>query len=184
VYHHSPIDADGLRAISPAFRQLYRRCFAAPPWSETEADFAQLDQRLTAHLAEPAFHGMTTHHGTDLAGIVYGWPTPAVHWQSPLYTAINTTLPAHLRPAVQPPALEVVELMVHPDHQGQGLGRTLLDRFVHNHTHAWLATHVDAPARRLYEAAGWTELAPIESDNGVSMVLYGRERLSNPADQV
>jgi len=48
--------------------------------------------------------------------------------------------------------------MVDPDHQGHGIGRRLLDRFVREQAAAWLCTHEAAPARRLYESAGLTPI--------------------------
>jgi GNAT superfamily N-acetyltransferase len=65
--------------------------------------------------------------------------------------------------------------MVDPTHQGRGLGRTLLDGLVRDQTRAWLSTHVDAPARRLYDAAGWTDIAHI-APSGTPMVIYHRNR--------
>jgi GNAT superfamily N-acetyltransferase len=47
--------------------------------------------------------------------------------------------------------------MVDPAHQCKGIGRTLLTRFTIGWPSAWLCTHPDSPAARMYRRDGWRE---------------------------
>lgn len=167
-YSVTPVDAADVREMIADVRRLYQRCFADPPWNET--DFSGLDDRLATHFDEPGLCGVAARDAAGLAGLGYGWPTPAARWRSPVHDAV-TALPEGSRASVAPPAFEVIELMVDPVHQGRGLGRTLLDDLVRDRTRAWLSTHLDAPARRLYDAAGWTLVGRIAA-NGMPLVVY------------
>jgi len=53
-----------------------------------------------------------------------------------------------------------------------GIGRVLLDRYVESHPAAWLCTHPDAPARALYESAGWRQRGAFTSPQGDPRVVY------------
>jgi GNAT superfamily N-acetyltransferase len=80
------------------------------------------------------------------------------------------------RPAFGPitARLWVVDIFVHPDLHGQGLGKALLQRSLH---HAGLSGHplmglvvTDGnPAQRLYESVGFTHVA-----TGTNVDLPGR----------
>jgi GNAT superfamily N-acetyltransferase len=130
---------------------LYRRCFAQPPWNETSFD--DLPGLFDQRLAVPGMWGILATQGDSLLGVVYGWPSPEVLPDKPFYRAVIAGTPDRGR--LVSPAVQVVELMVDPDHQGRGIGRALLDGFVAGQRAAWLCTHPEAPARRLYESAGW-----------------------------
>jgi hypothetical protein len=129
-----------LGELSRDMHELYRRCFAEPPWSESPTTFDEYPARLAKQLTKPGVPGVIAQNGSTLAGVVYGWLAP-------------DPLPAAIHPLLRGPALEVVELMVHPDHRG--IGAALLDLFVSGHRTAWLCTHPQAPATRLDERAGW-----------------------------
>jgi GNAT superfamily N-acetyltransferase len=146
------VGPDRLGELSREVHELYRRCFAEPPWSESPAKFDEYPARLAKQLTKPGVSGVIAQHGAALAGVVYGWPAPdPLPADDPFYV----TLPAAIHHLLRGPALEVVELMVHPDHRGRGIGAALLDRLVSGHRTAWLCTHPHAPATRLYERAGW-----------------------------
>jgi GNAT superfamily N-acetyltransferase len=59
----------------------------------------------------------------------------------------------------------IVDMAVLPDHQGQGLGRRILDRLVAEiraraPEEPWITLLADPPGRPLYEQAGFRETAP------------------------
>ena len=62
--------------------------------------------------------------------------------------------PELTRRRTDPPALTVVELMVEPVQQGQGLGHRLLDALVDGRP-AWLLTHPEGAAADFYSRDGW-----------------------------
>jgi GNAT superfamily N-acetyltransferase len=160
------LDSVRLGELHAQMFALYQRCFAEPPWSQS--DFGDYPDLLTRRLAVPGTSGLIARDANTLAGVVYGWPAPEVLPDNPFYRAITEGTPAE---KLVSPALEVVELMVDPDHRGRGIGRALRARFVADQRSAWLCTHPRAPAARLYESAGWVVAGMLRYD-GAPRVVY------------
>lgn len=60
---------------------------------------------------------------------------------------------------------QVVDIAVHPDHQGRGLGKTIMDAIMtyvskELPTTAYVSLIADVPANKLYEKFGFLETAP------------------------
>lgn len=60
---------------------------------------------------------------------------------------------------------QVTDIAVHPDHQGRGLGKMIMDAimgYVNSElpTTAYVSLIADVPANRLYEKVGFNETAP------------------------
>ncbi|MER6817555.1 GNAT family N-acetyltransferase [Spirillospora sp. NPDC000708] len=166
---HSLRRLDGTRArpLTAQIIELYRSCYTAPPWNETPQQLAAYPAKLQAALERPAF---TAHVACDpagrLTGICYGWPSPPDLTASeaagnPVYDAVLTALGPDGAAALTRGAFEVAELFVHPDAQRQGLGRHLLTVAVAGWPAAWLITHPNAPAARLYQRLGWRQHAAL-----------------------
>jgi GNAT superfamily N-acetyltransferase len=165
-------DAIQLGRHAHQLETLYRRCFSAPPWRESAERLAGFPGRLTAHLGRDGFAGIVAVEHGQLVGAVYGWPAgPSL--------ATGTTFDDALAAAVTPdvagrlvaPALVVAELMVDPEHQRRGIGRALLTRLTTGWPAAWLCTHPDAPAAKLYRRDGWLEEAEFAVEE-YPMVLF------------
>ena len=151
---------------------LYRRCFTEPPWRESPERLAAFPDRLTAHLGRGGFDGLVAELDGRLVGAVYGWPAgPTLeagnHFDDALAAAVTPAVAARL----VAPALIVAELMVDPDHQRNGIGRTLLTRFIDGWPSAWLCTHPEAPAAGMYHRDGWREELHFTVDD-YPMVLF------------
>lgn len=151
---------------------LYRRCFTEPPWRESAERLAGFPDRLTRHLGRGGFDGLVAVEDGHLVGAVYGWPAgPTLesgnHFDDALAAAATPAVAARL----VAPALVVAELMVDPDHQRRGIGRSLLTRFVDGWSSAWLCTHPDAPAAGMYRRDGWREELRFAVDE-CPMVLF------------
>ncbi|MBP2327349.1 ribosomal protein S18 acetylase RimI-like enzyme [Kibdelosporangium banguiense] len=156
----------GLAGLREPLLDLYGRCFSGPPWNEnlTEIYLDVVDK----HLADPGLTVFAARAGTDLIGVIYGWPAPAEVPDTPFHRS----LPASALPHVVAPAVGVAELMVHPDHQGKGIGRELLTRYMKQHSAGWLVTHPDAPARALYDSAGWQRGEQFRNQRDEPRVFY------------
>ncbi|MEV7727651.1 GNAT family N-acetyltransferase [Streptomyces sp. NPDC087917] len=94
-----------------------------------------------------------------LAGFVYGMPNDRSHWWS-------TIVEPHLRAGGEDQWLDgsfvITELHVHPGFQGRGVGRTLITEITDGaeETRSILsAIDTDSPARGLYAALGYRDLA-------------------------
>ncbi|MFF8279500.1 GNAT family N-acetyltransferase [Streptomyces lateritius] len=112
------------------------------------------------HLLNPGAcaYGATTADGR-LVGFVYGMPNDRSHWWSGV-------VEPYLRAAHTVEWLDdsfvITELHVHPAHQGRGLGRglitTITDRAEQPRS-ILSAIDTESPARALYRALGYTDLA-------------------------
>ncbi|MER6008705.1 GNAT family N-acetyltransferase [Nonomuraea sp. NPDC051941] len=157
--HH---DGPGITAISAQIIDLYQRCYAAPPWSETPEQLGRYPAKLAAGAAKPGFSALTTTDDADrLTGVCYGWPTPDELSGNRVYDALVTAFGLPAATALTRGAFEVVELFVHPGHQGQGIGARLLDGMTAGRPSAWLITDPGAPAAGLYRRLGWREAGPL-----------------------
>ncbi|MFI5619222.1 GNAT family N-acetyltransferase [Streptomyces sp. NPDC051567] len=102
--------------------------------------------------------GAFTEDGA-LAGFVYGMPNDRTHWWS-------TVVEPYLRPGGHEGWLDgsfvITELHVHPGFQGHGVGRALITRVTDTAAEPrsiLSAIDTDSPARGLYHALGYTDLA-------------------------
>jgi ribosomal protein S18 acetylase RimI-like enzyme len=94
-----------------------------------------------------------------LVGFVYGMPNDRAHWWS-------TVVEPYMRRTGTDGWLDgsfvITELHVHPDHQGQGIGRRLITTITDTVTEPrsiLSAIDADSPARHLYRSLGYTDLA-------------------------
>lgn len=153
-------DAYELAGYAGQLERLYRQCFSAPPWSEPEDRLAAFRDRLATHLANGGASGVVVADGCELVGAIYGWPAgQELASGSPFDDALAAAVSPAVARRLVAPAVVVAELMVDPRHQRRGIGRALLSRYVEDWPSAWLATHPDAPAAKLYRQEGWQQEA-------------------------
>jgi ribosomal protein S18 acetylase RimI-like enzyme len=160
-----------LATLAEPLERLYRKCFSEPPWHEGEERFERFGQRFADHLATPGTHGIVARQADEVAGVIYGWPAAPEIPKTPFYANVYGAVDPADHHLLRPPSLEIVELMVDPDHQGRGLGRELLTRLVEPHPQAWLCTRPDAPARKLYESEGWTVLGDYRNEDKTLLIV-------------
>jgi len=167
------LDGPQTQAIAAEVIDLYRRCYAAPPWSETPEQLDGYPAKLAASTVRPGFTALTARDPSGrLTGICYGWPTPADLSGNSIYDALIRVLGPHTVAALTRDSLEIAELFVHPDTRGQSIGRTLLTRATATWPAAWLITDPHSPAADLYRRLGWQQSATLPRD------LYPQLQLS------
>jgi GNAT superfamily N-acetyltransferase len=166
------LKAAGTAPLAHEIVELYRLCYAAPPWSETPEQLDAYRDRLAHALTRPGFVAhLARETGGRLVGVCYGWPTPAALPDTPLYRMLRQALGATAAGLLTPGSFELVELFVHPDTRGHGLGRALItDAITDRHT-AWLITSPQAPAARLYQHLGWRRVADLPSTSPSQLPL-------------
>ncbi|MFI1338215.1 GNAT family N-acetyltransferase [Streptomyces sp. NPDC020845] len=112
------------------------------------------------HLTSPGARalGATTPAGR-LVGFVYGMPNDRTHWWS-------TVVEPYLRDTGHEDWLDdsfvITELHVHPDYQQHGIGRSLITTITDGADQPrsiLSAIDADSPARHLYRALGYHDLA-------------------------
>ncbi|MET9095766.1 GNAT family N-acetyltransferase [Streptomyces cyaneofuscatus] len=94
-----------------------------------------------------------------LVGFVYGLPNDRAHWWS---TVVEPYLRATGSDGWLDDSFVITELHVHPDHQQHGIGRTLITGITDAVPHPrsiLSAIDRDSPARALYRALGYRDLA-------------------------
>lgn len=154
------MDAYELAGYARQLERLYRQCFAAPPWSQSDERLAGFGVRLAAHLDNGGAGGVVVVDGGRLLGVVYGWPAgQELASGSPFDDALAAAVSPAVARRLVAPALVVAELMVDPGHQRRGIGRALLTRYVEDWPAAWLVTHPEAPAAAMYRQEGWRQEA-------------------------
>lgn len=138
------------------FAQSYRRCVA-------EYDGARV---------------LVARTGSEIVAFAYGFTFQSGHWWP------DRVLPALIGAGHQEwgqDAFELVELAVHPDHQGRGTGTALLGHLLHTtpHRRTLLGTGATNPARRLYHRTGFVDLVPgfHYSRGGPPQVIMGYDHL-------
>jgi GNAT superfamily N-acetyltransferase len=176
-YDLADAEAADLAASAALIGGIYRLCYAGPPWFEQSEQLDGFGPRLSAHLAVAGARGTAAWKGEQLVGVAYGWPAAEQLPDTPFYRNVQEAVAPPRRQLLRAPAFEVPELMVHPAHQGHGLGRALLNRLTAPHPSAWLCTHPDAPARALYERTGWVQIGvhtPVQ--DGTPFIVMSKTR--------
>jgi GNAT superfamily N-acetyltransferase len=173
AYQLHELTGGELGASTEELFELYRLSFAEPPWDETPEQAAGFPDRLAFQLrTHPGMHGMAARVDGHLAGFVYGWPAAKTFPDRSFYHRLTEALPREAHSRLLAPALEVVNLTVSTDHRGKGIGRTLLAEYISGWPQAWLCTHPKAPARSLYDSAGWQPIGEFLSDGDTPRVAY------------
>jgi GNAT superfamily N-acetyltransferase len=175
AYQLYSLTGDELGASKDELFELYRLSFAEPPWDETPEQVAKFPDRLAFQLQTyPGMHGMAARVDGRLAGFIYGWPAAPAFPDTSFYRRLTEAFPEETHARLLAPAIEVVNLTVSGEHRGKGIGRTLLAAYIDGWPQAWLCTHPKAPARRLYDSAGWRPIGEFLSDRDTPRVVYTR----------
>ncbi|GAA0324711.1 GNAT family N-acetyltransferase [Actinoallomurus spadix] len=160
------------RETAPQIREIDRRGFyrrldamLATYAAAMEPPVDQMPGRRTImerHAAYPGFRAFVAGRRRDVVGFAYGFRgEPGQWWHDVVHAALaETGGPEHAQ-AWMGDTFEVAELHVHPDSQGQGLGRRLIttlcaDRPERNVVLSTL--DAETPARNLYRSLGLTDL--------------------------
>lgn len=144
-----PEEAD-LAELAP----VYAAAFAAPPYAE--ADASALVRRLPPHRERAGFAAAVARDDGRATGFAYGYTgRPGQYWTDLVAAVLGQPLDGHF---------ELVELAVHPDAQGRGAGRALLEALLDGRPEprVLLQTHDgDTAAMRLYRRLGFVRLVEV-----------------------
>jgi GNAT superfamily N-acetyltransferase len=152
------IDARGYLRRLGGMLDVYAAAMIPPP--------DQLPGRRTImerHARYPFFRAFVAERRRNVLGFVYGFHgAPGQWWHDVVHHALTETGgKGHATTWLSDP-FEVAELHVHPDHQGQGIGRRLLEELCTGRPESTVVlSTLDRPgsrARKLYHSVGMTEL--------------------------
>ena len=116
-------------------------------------------QIVLRHMTYPGARALGATVGGHLVGFVYGMPNNRTHWWS---TVVEPYLRAQHNDNWLDNSFVITELHVHPHHQNRGIGRTLITTITDGadeQRSILSAIDTDSPARGLYRALGYDDLA-------------------------
>jgi ribosomal protein S18 acetylase RimI-like enzyme len=112
------------------------------------------------HLMYPGCRALgATTAGGRLVGFVYGLPNERAHWWS---SVVEPYLRAAGTDGWLDDSFVITELHVHPEFQARGIGRALITTITDGAAQPrsiLSAIDIESPARRLYRALGYVDLA-------------------------
>ncbi|MFG3555144.1 GNAT family N-acetyltransferase [Micromonospora sp. NPDC047557] len=158
--------AESAAAVFPALVRLYAVVYAEPPYTEGPEQVAGFAAALPGETRRPGFTLVAAEDAGVLVGAAYGWTMPAGRW----WTRADVEPPDDLRAADK---FAVMEWVVHPDRRGTGIGAELMRRLLDGRSEPWatLAANPAAPARAIYQRAGWQWVGGSAMPDGTPMHL-------------
>jgi len=135
------------------FVDLYQQVYAEPPYEETTDDAISFGRRLTEEAQRPGFSLVAAVEDDNVIGFAHGYTFGPDQW----WKAADATPPeVHTLPK-----FAIMELVVRKDHRGQGIASALMRALLASRTEAYatLCTNPAAPARAIYQAWGWQQVA-------------------------
>lgn len=171
-YDGEAVRAD--EALRDQIAEVYADAFSAPPYDATPERARQwVADGLLRHTGYPAFGLVTAERGGRVLGFGYGQLGAEDQWFT---RTVRSRVPADVAERWLGGHGELVELAVRAETRGEGVGGRLHDAVVHDLAHAGARTGLlaatvgAAPARGLYLARGWQDIARF----GEHTVLMGR----------
>ena len=151
----SPVPFTGTDVILrlDEFIDLYRQVYAEAPYEETDDDAAAFGQRLSDEMRRPGFSLVGVIDDDVVVGFAHGYTFGPDQW----WKAADSTPPqVHGQNK-----FAVMELIVRKDHRGQGRASQLMRTLLSDRAepYATLCTNPAAPARDIYRAWGWQQVA-------------------------
>ncbi|MFF0265163.1 GNAT family N-acetyltransferase [Kribbella sp. NPDC004536] len=164
---------DRVAALAVAYElgDVFAAAFGAPGYDDERADTSYFaTEMLPKHSERDDFKLVAARRDGRVVGFAYGFTGQLGQWwPDRVSAAVGPELTAEWIGG----HFEVVELAVHPDAQGQGIGFALMTELMRGvrNRRALLTTYADdRPAPRLYRRLGWQLLV---ADLGWGSALYG-----------
>jgi ribosomal protein S18 acetylase RimI-like enzyme len=161
--HH---DGDSVSPLIPALVDLYAVVYAEPPYEEGPEQVDRFRTSLGEEATRAGFALITAYDDEQLVGATYGWTMPAGTW----WSRADQEAPSGIRDVDK---LAIMEWVVHPGRRAEGIGAELIRQLLQGRLepYATLASDPRAPARGMYERAGWRQVAQTKLSWGPAMDL-------------
>jgi GNAT superfamily N-acetyltransferase len=154
-YQVADYDQESAKTQTQAFRELYAEVYVEEPYCEGEEDFLAFDERFADQCRQAEFKLFAAWRGPEILGYIYGFrltPGSDQYGQTFFRRLDEATAPAPDDVAY------VSELLVSGSVRGQGIARTLHNRFVASRAEqqvALLAHPGAVPAQTAYHKWGY-----------------------------
>ncbi|MFI5925278.1 GNAT family N-acetyltransferase [Micromonospora sp. NPDC051543] len=154
-------DSESATAVLPALVGLYAVVYAEPPYVEGPDQVASFAAALPGETRRPGFALVVAYDAGELVGAAYGSTMAAGRW----WTRAAAEPPADLRAVDK---FAVMEWIVRPGRRGEGIGAQLMNRILDGRVERWatLASNPAAPARAIYQRAGWRQVGDSAMPDG------------------
>lgn len=154
---------------------VYAEAFARPPYSDPDRG-QEIRQRLReAHSKRPGFRMLVATASPErVVGMAYGYHGSRGQWWHD--TVLKALDPIDAADWLGD-AYELVEIAVHPDAQGHGIGTALIAELLDGRPEATcvLSTRTDSEAHRLYRRLGFEELRSMTfTEGGYPFYVMGK----------
>ena len=137
---------------------VYGEAFAQPPYSDGDRG-REIRQRMKdTHGRRAGFRMLVALESPErVVGMTYGYHGSKGQWW---HDAVLKQLSKEQTAEWLSDAYELVELAVHPAHQGRGIGTALIYELLDGRPESTcvLSTRVDSDAHRLYERLGFEHI--------------------------
>jgi GNAT superfamily N-acetyltransferase len=143
---------------------LYAKVYSEPPYEEGPEQVRRFRDSLPDDMTRQGFSLVSAQEDSLLLGVSYGWTMPAGIW----WSRADQQPPDEVRDSAK---LAIMEWIVDPDRRGEGIGAELLQRLLATRPerYATLASDPRSSARKMYERAGWWQVARTELTWGPAM---------------
>ncbi|MER5617730.1 GNAT family N-acetyltransferase [Streptomyces sp. NPDC002215] len=157
-------DGVSVKAITDELVEVYARVYDTPPYiGDPFFSVTSFRERLENAFGSEGFETVTARRDGQIIGYVHGATLPA---DKPWWTALSHQRPAQLQTlAAAGQVFWLRELMVHPEHQNQGLGRRIHDTVISGRAESatTLTCIIDnQPAHDAYLRWGYTVMGEIK----------------------
>ncbi len=161
----SRLDGPATLALLDEIQVVYLLAF--PGYS-----LADHTMRTTKQAASPGFSAITARRDGRLAGFVYGLPLPE---RSTWWHGLDPPRPAEWTRETGSRTFALIDLAVHPDERGSGLGRRLVGELLGSRPEerTTLATDPHKPeVQRMYERWGWSKVGRVPGGPGTTQPVF------------
>jgi GNAT superfamily N-acetyltransferase len=145
---------------------LYAKVYSEPPYEEGPEQVRRFRDSLPDEMTRDGFSLIAAEEDDQLVGVTYGWTMPAGVW----WSRADQQPPDEVRESAR---LAVMEWIVEPERRGEGIGAELIQRLLATRAerYATLASDPRSAARKMYERAGWRQVARSKLTWGPAMDL-------------
>jgi ribosomal protein S18 acetylase RimI-like enzyme len=159
------IPAQEIETVADQIVDVYRKAFAAPPYSMQETDVRQFANVLPCHIYRKGFRCFVAREEIEwkqaerpILGVAYGFIGETGQWWHDL---VARGLGREAAKEWLTDVFEVTELAVLPSMQGKGIGGKLHDALLHGlpqRTAVLSTAEVETAAVKLYQKRNWITL--------------------------
>ncbi|MEU4394676.1 GNAT family N-acetyltransferase [Kribbella sp. NPDC023855] len=153
------VGVDALR-VADEVEAVYREVFSAPPWNEKPAELDTFRPRFEENVSQTGFRLVAAVVDGEVRAFGAGWTTSPPFRRDRSYGVVFDEFGAVQVERELVGAFEVDELAVHPESQGLGLGRAVLNSLSAGEPSWLLTAHRAVDTVAFYRRIGWRELRP------------------------